>query len=72
MKETLNSEIKEKKDLLEKLPPECDDKNEFCDLFIDLLEELLKSFNEDIKNYKKGPEGNLLKFEIQNEWGIYI
>ena len=44
MKETLNSEIKEKKDLLEKLPPECDDKNEFCDIFIDLLEELLKSF----------------------------
>ena len=72
MKETLNSEIKEKKDLLEKLPPECDDKNEFCDLFIDLLEELLKSFNEDIKKYKKGPEGNLLKYEIQNEYGIYI
>lgn len=72
MKETLNSEIKKKKDILDKLPRECDDKNEFCDHFIDLLEELLKDFNEDIKKLKKGPEGNLLKFEIQNEFGVYI
>ena len=72
MKETLYSEIKKKKEILDKLPPECDDKNEFCDHFFDLLEELLKDFNEDIKKFKKGPEGNLLKFELQNEYKVYI
>ena len=72
MKETLYSEIKKKKEILDKLPPECDDKNEFCDHFFDLLEELLKDFNEDIKKFKKGPEGNLLKFEIRDEYGVYI
>ena len=72
MKDTLNSEIKKKKDILDKLPPECDDKNEFCDHFFDLFEELLKEFNENIKKLKKGPEGNLLKSELQNEYRIYI
>ena len=72
MKDTLNSEIKKKKDILDKLPPECDDKNEFCDHFVDLLEELLKEFNENIKKLKKGPEGNLLKSELQNEYRVYI
>ena len=72
MKDILNAEIKKKKDILDKLPPECDDKNEFCVHFIDLLEEMLKEFNESIKKLKKGPEGNLLKYEIQNEYGVYI
>jgi len=72
MKDTLNSEIKKKKDILDKLPPECDDKNEFCDHFFDLFEELLKEFNENIKKLKKGPEGNLLKSELHNEYRIYI
>ena len=72
MKETLNSEIKKNKEILDKLPPDCDDKNEFYDNFIDLLEELLKEFNENIEMLKKGPEGNLLKFEIHNEYGVYI
>ena len=72
MKETLNSEIKKKKEILDKLPPDCDDKNEFYDNFLDLLEEMLKEFNENIKMLKKGPEGNLLKFEIHDEYGVYI
>ncbi len=68
----LNLEIKKNKDKLSKLPRDFDLKEEFCDSFIDIFEELLKKFGEDIKQYKKGPKGDLLKYEIHNQYERYI
>ena len=72
IKEAINIEIKKNKDKLGNLPPDCDDKDVFCNYFIDLFEDILKELNVDIKAFKKGPEGNLLKYEIKNEYQIYI
>ena len=68
----LNLEIKKNKDKLSKLPRDFDLKEEFCDSFIDIFEELLQKFGEDIKQYKKGPKGDLLKYEIHNQYERYI
>lgn len=70
--DNINREIKKNKDKLEKLPPEYDIKEDFCDSFIDIFEELLKIFSEEIKKFTKGPEGNLLKYEIQNQYKEFI
>ena len=68
----IRKEIKKNKDTLDKLPPDYDLKEDFCDSFIDIFEELLKIFKESIKKYKKGPEGTLLKYEIHEEYKKYI
>ena len=68
----VNSEILKNKTKLDKLPHDFDLKEKFCDSFIDTFEQLLKSFNEVIKSYKKGPEGTLLKYEIKMEYKKYI
>ena len=70
--DNINREIKKNKDKLEKLPQEYDIKEDFCDSFIDIFEELLKIFSEEIKKFTKGPEGNLLKYEIQNQYKEFI
>ena len=69
IKETLNSEIEKEKKLLGKLPEEYDDdKNKFYDNFFNVFNNLLNEFNGNIKKLKKGPQGNLLKFELQNDY----
>ena len=70
--ETIKKEIKINKDKLEKLPKDYDLKEDFFDSFVDKFEELLNIFNEKIKNYKKGPQGTLLKYEIHEEYENYI
>ena len=70
--ETIKKEIKINKDKLEKLPKDYDLKEDFLDSFIDKFEELLKVFNGKIKNYKKGPQGTFLKYEIHEEYENYI
>ena len=70
--DNIKKEIKKNKDKLDKLPHDYDLKEDFCDSFIDIFEELLKTFNQTIKNYKKGPQGTLLKYEIHEEYKKYI
>ena len=68
----INDEIKKNKEKLDKLPRDFDLKEEFCDSFIDIFEELLKKYEEDIKSFKKGPKGDLLKNEIHIQYKEYI
>ena len=70
--DNIKKEIKKNKDKLDALPHDYDLKEDFCNSFIDIFEELLKRFNEVIKHYKKGPEGVLLKYEIHEEYKKYI
>ena len=70
--ENINTEIKRNEDRLNKLPQEYEIKEDFCDSFIDIFEELLKLFTNEIKKFKKGPEGNLLKYEIKKEYEQFI
>ena len=64
----INDEITKNKNELEKLPPDIDIKEDFCDSFIDIFEQLLDQFYEDIKQYKKGPKGDLLKYIIHQQY----
>ena len=70
--DNINIEIKRNEERLDKLPKEFDLKEDFCDSFIDIFEELIKNFKQEIKKLKIGPEGNLLKYEIRNEYLGYI
>ena len=70
--DNINKEIKNNKDRLEKLPPEYDSKEKFCPYFIDIFENLLTKFIEEIKKFIEGPKGGLLKYEIQIEYREYI
>ena len=72
MVKNINIEIKKNKDRLAKLPRDFDLKEDFCDSFIDIFEILLKKFTENIAEYKKGPEGKLLKYEIHVQYENYI
>ena len=68
---TIKKEIEKNNKRIEELPKEIEEEK-FWDIFLDTFEELLKSLNELIKNYKKGPEGDLLKYEIREEYKKYI
>lgn len=72
MVKNINKEIKVNKDKLAKLPRDFDLKEDFCDSFIDIFENLLKKFTENIKEFKKGPQGQLLKYEIHVQYEDYI
>ncbi len=72
MVKNINIEIKKNRDRLAKLPRDFDLKEDFCDSFIDIFEILLKKFTENIAEYKKGPEGKLLKYEIHVQYENYI
>lgn len=72
MVKNINKEIKKNRDRLAKLPRDFDLKEDFCDSFIDIFENLLKKFTENIAAFKKGPEGKLLKYEIHVQYENYI
>jgi len=72
MVKNINNEIKKNKEKLAKLPRDFDLKEDFCDSFIDIFENLLKKFTDKIKEFKKGPEGKLLKYEIHVQYKEYI
>ena len=72
MVKNINNEIKKNKEKLAKLPRDFDLKEDFCDSFIDIFENLLKKFTDKIKEFKKGPEGKLLKYEIHVQYKDYI
>lgn len=64
MVKNINKEIKKNRDRLAKLPRDFDLKEDFCDSFIDIFENLLKKFTENIAAFKKGPEGKLYNMKI--------
>ena len=70
--ENIKKEIKKNKSRLEELPNDFDLKEDFNDYFIDIFEQQLTEFNSKITDYKKGPEGKLLKYEMMEDYKEYI